>query len=277
MMRRVFNWIMIVVVIATISGAAYFYTSIKSNVNTLDASFVLINDVLSQKGILDSVLMAVSNLNTLAMIQIFTFLITVLSLLFLLWFVFRLYAIAELNAFLDSLTGLYNRRAIMLGFQKELERAKRFGHSLTVAIIDIDYFKQYNDAHGHKAGDKVLKNIAKTLEKSIRETDLIGRIGGEEFLLVLPETNRLGAFSVCERIRKNVETRKFVFEEDMPNHRVTVSIGVAEFKDKKEKQNKDVLEAADKQLYVAKLSGRNAVRLFLFWFFFRSTFLFLLQ
>jgi diguanylate cyclase (GGDEF)-like protein len=258
--RRVFNWIMIILLIAAFSGAVYFYISVKSNVNTLDASVALINDILSERGILDSVMAAISNLNSLAMIQIATFLITIVSLLFLLWFVFRLYAIVELKALIDPLTELYNRRAIMLGLKKEIERAERFGHSTSIAILDIDYFKSYNDNHGHKEGDKALTKVARTLDKTIRKTDMVGRIGGEEFLLIFPETNRMKAIGICERIRQNIEDRKFDFEADMPKHKLTVSIGVAEFKDSKFKHKADVFEQADKQLYIAKMSGRNAVR-----------------
>jgi diguanylate cyclase (GGDEF)-like protein len=260
MIKRVFNWIILALVIVAVSGSVYFYSSVKSNIGTLDAGLTLIHDVLSQRGFGDTLGTAVSNLNSLAMIQITTFLITVVALLFLLWFVFRLYTIAELNSFIDPLTELYNRRAVMIGLRKEIERAERFEHSLSIAVLDIDHFKQYNDLHGHKEGDKALRAVAKTIDKSLRETDLVGRIGGEEFLIVLPETNRAKALEVCERIRSNVERKKFAFEEDMPKHQLTVSIGVAEFNDKTSKSETDVFESADKQLYVAKLAGRNAVR-----------------
>ena len=260
LIKRAFNWIILALTVAAVSGSVYFYSSVKSNISTLDAGLALIGDVLLQRGIGESIGTAVSNLNSLAMIQIATFLITVISLLFLLWFVFRLYAIAELNSYIDPLTGLYNRRAVMMGLRKEMERAERFSHPMSIAVLDIDYFKQYNDLHGHKEGDKALKGVAKAISNSLRNTDIVGRIGGEEFLLVFPETTRAKTLILCERIRSNIEKKKFEFEEEMPKHRLTVSIGVAEFNEKKEKTETDVFENADKQLYMAKLSGRNAVR-----------------
>lgn len=261
MLKRTFNLIIIILVIAVISGGAYFYISTRTNVNTLNAGSALIADILAEKGIFDSFNIAISNLSTLAMLQVLTFVIMTVSLLFLLWLVFRLYLIEQEHALIDSLTNIYNRRAIMLGLKKEIERSERFGNPLTVAMLDLDYFKQYNDANGHEAGDKALRKITKIIDKTIRKTDMLGRVGGEEFLIVFPQTSLNAASKICERIRTNILRAEIPFEHNLPGKALTASIGIAELHDAiKKHHTHDVYDQADKQLYLAKLAGRNCVR-----------------
>lgn len=260
LIKRIFNWVITLLLIAAFFGSIYFYILASSNVDTLGAGIALAKDVLSQNGVFDTVLIALGNMDSLATIQIITFLVTVAALLFLLWFVFRLYLVAERNSFLDPLTRLYNRRAILLGLKKEIEQAKRFDQPLTVAILDIDFFKRYNDAHGHQEGDRALKRVAKVIKNSIRKMDIAGRIGGEEFLLIFPKTKRFKAKIVCERIRKDIEEGRFHFEKQLPKHQLTASIGMAEFHESKSKHHAEIIEYADRQLYIAKMAGRNTIR-----------------
>lgn len=261
MLKRTFNSVIIVAMLAVLFGGAYFYTSAKTNISTLSAGAALIKDVLSQKGLLDSFNTAISNLLNLAMLQVVTFVLMTLSLLFLLWFIFRLYLIEEEKALIDHLTGIYNKRAIMLGLKKEVERAEKLGDRLSVAVIDIDYFKQYNDLNGHKAGDNALKRVTKVIDRTIRKTDMLGRFGGEEFVVIFPETAIVNARKICERIRTNVERAIIPFEQSLPRKALTISIGVAEVHDsRKNHRNPDVFDQADKNLYMAKLAGRNCVR-----------------
>lgn len=152
----------------------------------------------------------------------------------------------------DGLTGLVNHRALMQRLQDEGIRARRTGRSFSVIMTDVDHFKQYNDAFGHPAGDVVLKQVATLLRDATRTVDCVGRYGGEEFALLLPETEMSGALEVAERIRTRVERAAF------PNRTVTLSIGVAEFPRDAETTN-EIIVVADAALYVAKHNGRNQV------------------
>jgi two-component system cell cycle response regulator len=131
-------------------------------------------------------------------------------------------------------------------------RSKRNKRPLTVIMVDVDHFKQYNDAFGHPEGDQVLKLVAAILKDSTRTVDCVARYGGEEFSVVLPETDMAGALEVAERIRARIEG------VDFPNRRITVSIGVAEFPRDAETTN-EIIVVADEALYVAKRQGRNQV------------------
>jgi diguanylate cyclase (GGDEF)-like protein len=156
----------------------------------------------------------------------------------------------------DSLTGIYNRRYFMERYMEESARAEKFNLHLSFLMVDIDHFKKINDIYGHLVGDIVLKEIAKILKENIREIDFVARFGGEEFSIILPETDKAGAIMVGERIRSKVVTQKFrAFDEILTT---SISVGVASYP-----QNtlySDVLiEIADKALYKAKVEGRNRV------------------
>ena len=158
----------------------------------------------------------------------------------------------------DSLTGLYNRRYFMQAGEDEIERAERNKKSLALMMIDIDYFKDVNDTYGHAAGDKVLKNLANILKDSVREIDIVGRLGGEEFGIILPDTNIINAEKAAERLRKNIEDSSIQFEEESIS--ITVSIGVSSYTQKVYNMS-DLLHEADIALYKAKDRGRNCVQI----------------
>ena len=147
----------------------------------------------------------------------------------------------------DQLTGLSNRYHMSLVLEKWLPRAKRGDFPLSVVLLDIDYFKKYNDTHGHNAGDKVLFKTAAIIEDKIREEDMAVRYGGEEFLIIFPDTPLHEAGEVAERIRKAMSEK----------NKVTISAGVATLKP--EEDFEKLIESADKLLYEAKRSGRNRV------------------
>lgn len=158
----------------------------------------------------------------------------------------------------DGLTGLYNRRYMMDVMEQEVERSKRIGRGFTVVMLDVDHFKKFNDTYGHQAGDSVLKHVAKTLRKATRAVDFPGRYGGEEFILLCPETDLDHAYSVAERIRSKLERRQF----DVGGGQlvsVTASFGMAEFPIHG-KGAEPVIGAADAALYEAKRAGRNCVK-----------------
>ncbi len=156
----------------------------------------------------------------------------------------------------DSLTGVYTRRAFTELAQVEFSRCMRYGHSLSVLMLDIDHFKRINDAYGHAVGDEVLQAISNRCCRTLREPDLMGRYGGEEFMVCLPETNPEQAREVAERIRSAVKEHPFrAGEQDIT---VTISIGMAT-SDDRPRNFLDLLKVADEALYAAKRRGRDCV------------------
>lgn len=152
----------------------------------------------------------------------------------------------------DSLTGVYNRSKIEQILTIEVLRSKRYKHPLSIILADIDHFKTINDTFGHNVGDVVLTGLASLMKEHIREVDTVGRWGGEEFLIVCPETAAEGARKLAEKLRKKIEKHHF---KDIGIK--TVSLGVAELE--KEDWDEDVIKRADKNLYKAKRAGRNRV------------------
>ena len=161
---------------------------------------------------------------------------------------------AEELARIDSLTGVLSRRAVLEALDEEVERAKRHGDGLACLMLDLDRFKTINDRHGHQFGDKALRRIAQVIAELCRAYDHLGRYGGEEFLLILPETRIDGAVAYAERVRQAVE--KTALNEG--DERITLSIGVAEWLT--DDGSPDTLIAeADQALFEAKAAGRNQV------------------
>lgn len=152
----------------------------------------------------------------------------------------------------DGLTELKNHRAFQERLMMEMERARRYGFPLSLALLDVDHFKQYNDTFGHPAGDLVLRTVAERLTVSVREADLVARYGGEEFVLILPHAQAAEALVVAERCRRAIETA------DWPARPVTASVGVATLIPAITTQA-ELIVAADQALYAAKRSGRNRV------------------
>lgn len=168
----------------------------------------------------------------------------------------RLYRQQEELAITDGLTGLYLRRFFNQRFEEEINRYHAHGTVFSLMILDVDYFKHINDRLGHLAGDQVLAQISKMLQQQIRSIDILCRYGGEEFALLLPNTNAEGALVMAERIRKNVEKMKF--QAIQQSVKVTISIGVGECPLHANSMD-HLIKAADHALYRAKQSGRNQV------------------
>jgi diguanylate cyclase (GGDEF)-like protein len=158
-------------------------------------------------------------------------------------------------AVLDGLTDVHNKRSFLDFLEREVARCLRYGGNLSLALIDIDHFKQVNDTFGHPAGDFVLEQIARLIEERMRREALLARYGGEEFALVLPEIDLARARLFCERLRIQVEDHTFLFDGN--EIKTTVSIGIAFLK--RPMRPTDFIKAADKQLYLAKKRGRNRV------------------
>jgi diguanylate cyclase (GGDEF)-like protein len=159
-------------------------------------------------------------------------------------------------ATIDFLTGLYNRRHFFEMAAREFQRARRYGQSLCAMMLDLDHFKSVNDTYGHAVGDEVLKEIAECCRRELRGVDVVGRYGGEEFAIMLPEIDLSTAFQVAERLRRSVAGKTVDARRSLLV--ITVSIGVSAVEDE-DLSVEDVIGRADEALYSAKRGGRNRV------------------
>lgn len=169
------------------------------------------------------------------------------------------YTEKEFMSVLDGLTGLYNRRQFEIGLEQELNRTKRHPSDFSLAILDIDFFKKINDNYGHQYGDYVLKTVADLMKKCFRKTDLLYRYGGEELIMIMPETNIEGAIIPVQRLRRTIED--FDFDYNGVKAKVTASIGLT-MNYQNLNTTAEILKSADDALYRAKESGRNKVELY---------------
>jgi diguanylate cyclase (GGDEF)-like protein len=172
----------------------------------------------------------------------------------------RLYLRTQRLATIDGLTGLFNHRFFGEQLRKEFQRAKRYHNPLSLIMVDVDGFKQYNDANGHVAGDQALATLAAVIKRTVRDIDFVARYGGEEFALILPEVNSRGGLIVAEKVRRAVEAQSFEGEHRLkPHKKITISCGVCS----NEAANgpEEMIELADQALYWVKRHGRNSCRL----------------
>lgn len=157
----------------------------------------------------------------------------------------------------DPLTDTYNRIKANDELIREMERAKRYGLTFSLILFDVDHFKEINDTHGHQTGDAVLMTLVKTVKNNIRKLDILGRWGGEEFIIICPETSEDGARGLAENLRQKIS------EINFPNiKQVTASFGIATYDPKRHPDHKDIISHADLAMYDAKGAGRNKVRVF---------------
>ncbi len=169
----------------------------------------------------------------------------------------RLFSEVQQLAITDSLTGLYNRRHFFELFSSELERTQRYNRALSVIMLDVDHFKLINDSYGHILGDQVLRTVAVRCRDTLRTVDVIGRYGGEEFAILLPETDTERAWSVAERLRQNVMQTPIDTGRDLLH--ITISAGVTTSAEGEQLSVETLIERADQALYAAKQAGRNRV------------------
>ena len=167
-------------------------------------------------------------------------------------------------AITDGLTGLYNHKHFMGLLEKEWERARRSKNNFCVIMIDVDYFKSFNDKWGHQMGDQALKSLARTISSQTRSYDIVARYGGEEFGLILPETDLNTCYTVAQRIRKGVEKKALLIKSQDTKVHLTVSIGVTIYLPDQDdpRTAEQVLQDADVALYLAKNKGRNRVEMY---------------
>ncbi len=159
----------------------------------------------------------------------------------------------------DGLTQVFNRRHFLDRCNEELERSKKLKYCFSFLMVDLDYFKKYNDHYGHLVGDVILREVARTIKENIRQIDFMGRYGGEELSIVLTETDKEKASFAAERIRQAIESRLIrAYDEDL---KITVSIGISTFPDDSN-EIQGLIDKADQALYLAKKAGRNCIRVF---------------
>ncbi|TDX46746.1 sensor domain-containing diguanylate cyclase [Orenia marismortui] len=161
----------------------------------------------------------------------------------------------------DNLTGLYNQRFFQTSIKDKIEECRERETCLALMMIDIDYFKVYNDNNGHPAGNEALKQLSSILASNVRDEDIVCRFGGEEFSIILPNISEELALSIADRIRRKVSESKFKNQETQPKAKVTISVGVAVFP-KDASGDRELLNVADEALYYAKLCGRDNVKLY---------------
>jgi len=157
----------------------------------------------------------------------------------------------------DDLTGLYNHRYFYECAEREMQRSLRYHKDFSLIMMDIDHFKKVNDRYGHQAGDELLQNVANNCLSSLRKSDILCRFGGDEFIALLPETNKTDALKIARRIREVAASSIFHVKQDKFN--ITLSLGVAA-KDDACSSVDALVSAADEALYKAKKAGRNCVR-----------------
>jgi len=164
------------------------------------------------------------------------------------------------EAQIDGMTRLYNQSAILDKLDIELIRAKRYGLELSCMMIDLDFFKVINDKFGHQKGDQILKKVADMIKDCFRKVDVIGRYGGDEFVVILPETSARNANFAAQRLQKIFAKTLFRYKNVIKFY-ITLSIGIAGYSPKKAKDAKDLLALADNAMYDVKKAGRNAIKI----------------
>ena len=168
----------------------------------------------------------------------------------------KAYELLQVEANTDPLTQVSNRRPFLRTLDEEFDKARRYNHPMSVAMLDIDHFKKVNDTYGHDAGDKALRALSGLLISEFRTIDLVGRLGGEEFALVFPETELNGALKACERLHANIKATEV--STGQSKFRMTVSMGLADISDGAP-DGPALLKRADELLYIAKNNGRNQI------------------
>lgn len=227
----------------------YYYFAINSNISSLKRAASTL-----QSGA-NMIVAGLTKISSLISIETMLLLVTFIVFIITINYLLNWYFLERKNALIDELTEIYNRKAMKSWLKKEIERAERFKHPLSIAMIDIDNFKIYNDRQGHLRGDWLLKIISRILKESCREMDFVGRYGGEEFIIIFPETEHSNAVAVTERIRNLIESTKFPGGEAQPKGKVTISLGLVTFH--KVLEEGEMIKKADELLYQAKASGRN--------------------
>ncbi len=171
----------------------------------------------------------------------------------------RLLVHAHALSIKDGLTGLYNQAHFFELLDLEVRRAQRYGAMFSLIMLDVDYFKQYNDRHGHIEGSAALQRISQIMKRTFRASDMMAKYGGDEFVILLHQTDKTGAYLAAERLRENVEKEPFAGGATQPLGRVTISLGIASYPEHGQ-NGEEIIEKADSAMYQAKETGRNCTQ-----------------
>ncbi len=258
-LERVANSVFFSLIVLVVALSVYSFFAFQKRINLLERSLQILRESIQTADVFGAIQANLQGVFHIYIVQLVCFLIIVIFLVFSMRYLTHLYLIEKRNSLIDPLTELYNRRAIFYGLKKEMEKSERYKHPTSVAMFDLDFFKRYNDSNGHVEGDKLLRLFANLMKEAVRDYDLEGRYGGEEFILVFPETKLKDAVNICERIRKNLEKMKIPGVEKMPCKKITCSIGVAEYDGKRYISTETFIQKVDHFLYRAKETGRNRV------------------
>lgn len=161
----------------------------------------------------------------------------------------------------DGLTNLYNQTHFFLLFRLQLKKSQRYHTNFSLVIFDVDYFKNYNDNNGHLKGSGVLKQIGEIMRRCFRSSDVLAKYGGDEFVIILPDSDKVGAFLAADRLREEIEKEPFEGREQQPLGKITLSLGISSYPEHGTSVE-ELLDHADKALYSAKKSGRNRTVLY---------------
>ena len=254
--RKGVHLFIFLIVAAVILFALFSFMAVRTNINVIKAAVATITGSGSFADALGDVQRSATSIYNIVIAEIIILLGGIVSSLFAIGYLVDIYFAATRNSLIDELTQIYNRRAVYKILDQEIKRAERFNHPLTVIMADLDFFKVYNDRNGHIAGDLLLQKISKIMNSKIRDVDTLGRYGGEEFIIILPETSHESAAKIAERIRKGVESTHFKGQETQPKGKITISMGLVTFHGEY-KTRAHLIHSADELLYRAKESGRN--------------------
>ena len=258
-LESVANSVFFSLIVLVVALGVYSFFAFQNRIDFLKSSFQILKESIQTADLFGTIQTNLQGVFQIYLIQLVCFLIIVIFLIISLKYLLHIYLIEKRNSLIDPLTELYNRRAIFYGLKKEMEKSERYNHPTSLAMFDLDFFKRYNDSNGHVEGDKLLKFFSNLLKKTVRDYDLEGRYGGEEFILVFPETKLKDAVKICERIRTTLERMKISGMEKMPFKKITCSIGIAEYDGKRYVSTETFIQKADHFLYRAKETGRNRV------------------
>lgn len=262
--RKLNNSISIGILLLIISTSLYFYLAYQTKLSAISSSIDIVKQAIVNQAPVNALASNFASFSNLFIAQLIVFLFATVTLVVIGRTLASKYNVVRNDSLSDALTKTYNKKAILFALRREILRTERYGHPTTIAILDIDFFKKFNDTNGHVEGDELLKRLAHVIKKAIREYDLFGRFGGEEFIVIFPETRMKEAYKICERMRVDIENEKFKGRQNMPKKEVTVSIGLSEIYGKRQSGERSVsteklLDKADELLYVAKDTGRNKV------------------
>lgn len=258
MFQRGLYFFIFLVALAAVLFSLFSFMTIRTNVNVITEAMNAVRGLVSGSfpAVIAEMQESLSRVYAIVVTETVVLLCGIIVSLFALAYLVSAYYSTMRMSLIDELTGIYNKRALYRILEQEIKRAERFKHPLTIVMMDIDFFKIYNDKNGHVAGDVLLQKLAKLTVSKIRDVDTLARYGGEEFLIILPETPHMNAVKVAERIRKTIEQTHFKGQEGQPKGKVTVSMGLVTYHGEY-RESANLIHSADELLYKAKEQGRN--------------------